>query len=519
MEDAAGQRQIEERLGDDSQRQAHAEGGEGTRPPAVRSRRGPDAVHRQRHRDEIVGEQQQHDLQRGDQRRLRQEEPNGEEDGYLHGLHDLVQGPRQHALVDAAADRDRRHEVDEPGVGEHHARRRPRDVDGALDGDAHLGLAQGGGVVHAIPGHPDRVPGVLQRPDHGVLAVGEHLGDHARRPGKAGIVPQGRPGDQCPADAHLLRHGTGGRRRVAGDHLDVDAQRTEGAHQPGGIGTGRIGEGHKPCQPEMSRRACRHGEHPASQGRQCLHVRRQGRGRLLAGRGHDSGHAFPDDEGLTLTLERGDRLFCGRVERLEGHPAPAARRAPRPQERQVDRVLGCPVRGERREAQQLSLPEGRVGARRFELQPILGERAGLVGTEDVHRRRLLHGRQPGDQHMALAAQLQCADCLGDAEGGGQRHGDRGDQQGEGEGHDPPQRCAGGGGVDAHRSDEHDVERHQGADDGEDDPLERRLRLRRLDKPGGPPEGRGCAGGLDAGGGLTSGHDGGSGDGTAPATRR
>ena len=39
-----------------------------------------------------------------------------------------------------------------------------------------------------------------------------------------------------------------------------------------------------------------------------------------------------------------------------------------------------------------------------------------------------------------------------------------------------------------------------------------------DKPGGPPEGRRCAGGLDCGGGLTPGHDAGSGDGAARANR-
>ena len=79
------------------------------------------------------------------------------------------------------------------------------DVGAGADGDAEVGLGQGGGVVDAVADHRDHVPVGLEGGDAVGLVGGQDLGDDV-------------------VDADLGRDGLGGGGVVAGHHPDLQAE-------------------------------------------------------------------------------------------------------------------------------------------------------------------------------------------------------------------------------------------------------------------------------------------------------
>ena len=82
------------------------------------------------------------------------------------------------------------------------------------DGDADIGLRQGGRIVDAIAYHGHKLvrlvllPDALESLDLGDFIAGQHLGQHS-------------------LDADLFRNHLGGALVVAGDHHDVQAELAE----------------------------------------------------------------------------------------------------------------------------------------------------------------------------------------------------------------------------------------------------------------------------------------------------
>ena len=95
-----------------------------------------------------------------------------------------------------AAEPDRRRDVPQAAVHEHHVRRVHRDVRARPDGDADIRAGQGRRVIDTVAHHGDLAV-FLERADHALLAVRQHARDH-------GI------------DARLPSDGVGGALIVAG---------------------------------------------------------------------------------------------------------------------------------------------------------------------------------------------------------------------------------------------------------------------------------------------------------------
>ncbi len=274
------------------------------------------------HGHEVVGEEQQHDHQRRGHERPRHDEPERQEERDLGGLDDLVQRPGHHPLVDAAAHRHGGYRVDEAGVGQHQAGRGLGDVDGVLDGDAHLGLLERRRVVDAVSGHPDHAAVALQRADELELVLREDPGDHRAPLGPRGIVSQLGAGADGRLDADLAGDGDRGGRGVTGQHLDLDAEVAQLSHQLGRVGAGPVGERHQSRQPKTPVRAGGDREDPGTRGRQPIDVGSQGRGGIVAERRDDLGHPFDDPGRRPSDLHGRLGPFRHRVERLEAEPGP-----------------------------------------------------------------------------------------------------------------------------------------------------------------------------------------------------
>src|SRR6266511_4857591 len=97
------------------------------------------------------------------------------------------------------------HNVEGVGAHEHDVGGFDGHVGAGADGDAEVGLREGGGVVDAVPDHGDPAPGRLQLGDLGGLVAGKDLRDH-------GVDAQ------LPGDARR------GGPVVAGEHDHLDAE-------------------------------------------------------------------------------------------------------------------------------------------------------------------------------------------------------------------------------------------------------------------------------------------------------
>ena len=130
------------------------------------------------------------------------------------------------------------------------------------------------------------------------------------------------------------------------------------------------------------------------------------------------------------TTGRWPRCACA-PGRTAGTPRPWHRpgpeRACRGQHRLVDHVTGAgPGRQPRPPHHVVGVEAPSAADGPTDLEAVLGERAGLVGAQDVHAADLLHRGEVAD-HGVLAGQLRRADGHRHRQHGGQRHRDRGDR--------------------------------------------------------------------------------------------
>ena len=100
----------------------------------------------------------------------------------------------------------------------------------------------------------------------------------------------------------------------------------------------------------------------------------------------------------------------------------------------VDRVLPAVRAGQRRQRQNMRLVEARHRPNGRHRQRVLGQRAGLVGAQDVHRRRFIHRGEAGRKDAQLC-QGPRAERRGEGEGGWQRDRDRCEDRRQDEGDD------------------------------------------------------------------------------------
>ena len=121
-------------------------------------------------------DQQQH-RKGGDHELAGQHERDGHEGSLQDRPADLVDDPRQNALVDRPPLLNQRHDVRQPRFGQDDARGPLGNVGRGADGDADFGLAEGGRIVDAIARHAGYVPGGLQVLHHDVFVLRIHFGE------------------------------------------------------------------------------------------------------------------------------------------------------------------------------------------------------------------------------------------------------------------------------------------------------------------------------------------------------
>ncbi len=104
------------------------------------------------------------------------------------------------------------------------AKNRFGDVGAGSDGQADVGLGEGGCVVDAVAHHADPAAFGLQAVDLLGLVFRQHLGED-------------------PVDPDLLGDGFSGAAVVAGDHDQVEPELLQGGYRPGGVGLDGVGNG------------------------------------------------------------------------------------------------------------------------------------------------------------------------------------------------------------------------------------------------------------------------------------
>ncbi len=90
---------------------------------------------------------------------------------------DLVDDPRQNALVNCPPLLDQRHNVRQPGFGQDNARGALGHVGRGADGDSHFGLAKSRRIVDAVAGHAGHMPRGLQVLHHDVFVLWIYFGE------------------------------------------------------------------------------------------------------------------------------------------------------------------------------------------------------------------------------------------------------------------------------------------------------------------------------------------------------
>jgi len=295
-----------------------------------------------------------------------------------------------------------------------------------------------GGVVHAVAGHADDMPPGLEEGDDPVLVLGEDLGepgrslDDLRRPGIV-LSEEGVGGGDLRPEAHLPRDLAGDRGVVAGDHLDVEPHLHRRPDGRRGVGTGRVVEaedagvgpgagGVAPCDAEHpitllregpGEAVDRPGEVLSSAGEGEDHLRRALRDRELAAVGAPDG-------GLGALRHGIEGLKAGDGE--GGEPVFETLPLLRLDDRDVDGVPVLLTGGEEGGKQDVILPEPLERDDLGKGEPVLRDRPGLVGAEDVHPGHLLDGDEPADDGL-LPGKRRRPHGHGDREDGRHRRGD------------------------------------------------------------------------------------------------
>lgn len=326
--------------------------------------------------------------------------PPAKEQRDLERLGDLVQGVRQHPLVDLATDFDRVHNSTQPRTGQHHPGGLLRDIDRTGHRDPDLRLPQGRRIVHPVPGHPGHPPGLLERLDQPELIVRIHASEHVAIEGQiVARVQRTRRGDR-PGDADLGGDRPG-RGRPSPVTITTRTPNPQLSDDLGRVLARRVVQGDETEQRQRVIRPGGNGQHPAPLAGERFDLGAQ-IGRVL----HQSRHRrrCPLHDADAAVLPANDRFgpLRGRVEGGECDSLLVVTRQPAPadpgQDGEVERVLsGLVARAGRRPEQFVRLVRGH-GEQIGEQQPVLGEGSGFVTTQYFDRRRLLDRGQARDQH-------------------------------------------------------------------------------------------------------------------------
>ncbi len=403
------------------------------------------------HDRDVVEQRHDDDHDRGQRLEAEEDRREDDEDHDVDGQRHAVDGVGGDAAEDAPGLVDGGVDHREAGGGQDQRRGAAGGVGGAGDGGAAVGLLEGGGVVDAVAGHGDEVAARLQRLDDGVLVLGEDAGvavglldgvdDRRRHVVGVHVLGEGvGGGDDVGAHAELAGDLDGDGGVVAGDHLDGDAlgldrvdrrlaviarrveHRQDAEQRPGLAAVLGAGDGERPV--------ALGGEGGDGVLDLLRHV-----GRRLRQVDDRLRGALGDGQFLALrVLDRrlgalGHRVEGG--EELVGPGLGGVRVLQALDDAGVDRVVVLEARGEGAGEDDVLGVGGGEQDRVAELQLVLGQRAGLVGAEDVDAGHLLDGGEAGDDRLLLR-EREGAERHGDREDRGHGDRDRGDEQDEDE---------------------------------------------------------------------------------------
>ena len=148
-----------------------------------------------------------------------------------------------------------------------------------------------------------------------------------------------------------------------------------------------------------SRRSGRDRQHAKALPLELLGARLRGRRRSLRRRDHHGVGALHHALRLAARIHQrvASDIFCGRVERREcgqlRRIGAALAQGGRP-DGAIDRVLPALRTGQRRQRQNMRFVETGHRANLRHAQSVLRQGAGLVGAQDIHRRRFIHRGEP-----------------------------------------------------------------------------------------------------------------------------
>ena len=374
-----------------------------------------------------------------------------------------------------------------PGFGQHHAGGRFGDIGCRRDRDADLRLAQRRRVVGAVAAHADGVAALLERLDELVLVLRQDAGEDRELLGMDAVGDRSGRTDGA-VEPHRARHDGGGRRRVARHHHGAHAQAMQFRDERGRVRARRVAERDESGQLQRRRRSGRDRQHAETLPLELLRRCRRGRRRLREA----------DDRGkgaLHDTLRCPGRISCGRLghllRRIERHEFDQLRRIGNRLARRgganraIDRILPAIGTGQRGQRQNMRLVEAGHRMNGRHRQRVLGQRAGLVGAQDIRRSRFIHRGQAGRKDAQLC-QGPRAERRRKGEGGRQRDRYRCQDRGQDEGNDLGERHLEKAGIGDQHHDDDAVEHGEIAHHAQ-----HRLLLR-ADDMGGAHELRGAA---------------------------
>ncbi len=393
-----------------AQRSYHAhDGRHGDDPvhvPAHGFRVQPGVVVSDGHNGHVIEERQQDDHDRGDRVEVEHNHRQHHEDHDADGLGDTVNGVGIHAFEDAPGFLDSADDGGQTGRGENQVGGRARRVGGARNSDADIGLLERRGVVDTVAGHCHQVAALLQGLDDGILVLGEHLGETVgslyalgrirrrtpvlaieQRSGRLDVFPQTEPGGDLTGDSGI----------VTGDHLYRNTVALGLADSLRRVLARRIEQ--RQDTEKLPVATCVHARH--AQGAGTL------RGVFIDERGGAFGGSLIDLAQLEDDLRRplgylerlavaaGDLAHGALAHRVKGHEAGLGVTlqhraiAQTANHSEVDGVLVFGPGSQRRGQDQLLCVAGckHPGFAQGELVP--GQRAGLVGTQNIDTGHLL----------------------------------------------------------------------------------------------------------------------------------
>ena len=154
--------QEEERFHNHRDTKHHGYHDEAADVPCLRFFGWPNVVGGKGYLREVRHENQQQHRKGGDNKLTGHDECDRHEGSLQDCPADLVDDPRQNALVNCPPLLDQRHDVRQPRFGQNDARGAFGDVGRGTDGDTDFGLAKGRRIVDAIARHAGHVPRCLQ---------------------------------------------------------------------------------------------------------------------------------------------------------------------------------------------------------------------------------------------------------------------------------------------------------------------------------------------------------------------